>query len=514
MDAKSDLAAKLEHGELPSSAAVEEIPRNWANRRLVMNLIIIGLGLSTWGYDNNFVSPLLSLPLFIARYQGPDAAFTARNLDLIVTVPLVGAFLGALGSSPLMVRFGRKNTLVLAYIFCCLPGSFLQLFAPNLAALVIGRFWNYVGISVLTTNTPLYLSELVPVHVRARAVGFCVAGTAATGVIATAIVWGTEKINNSLQYRIPLAIQAGLPGLLAILTLLCTESPTWLALQGRTDEARNNLAALRPKNEALVQAEFAHLLVAVNEDKTRRAEAKFWDILNKKNIKRTMTAGALLPLYQVSGIILSSTYSTVILVQSRVSDPFRMTIVLNCLAFIGVIVGPTMQDIVGRRPVALVGFTIMMLLDFAAGGLACAGLTTEHEKLALAGMVIVFTFFANACFNPLCWLIPTEISAPSLREPTMAWALIWSYTTAVITTFAVPQITSADAGNLGAKAFLIFGGCMVVIMIFIYFYLPETKGRALDEIDEMYTAGVPMRKWSHYQCQNSSSARATGYEKE
>ena len=253
----------------------------------------------------------------------------------------------------------------------------------------------------MTTNTPLYLSELVPVHVRARSVGFCVAGTAATGVSATAIVWGTEKLNNHLQYKIPLAIQAGLPGLLALLTLLCTESPTWLALHGKTAEAKASLASIRATDSVYVENEFEILMAAINEDKARRAEARFWDILKKKNLKRTMTAGALLPLYQVSGIILSSTYSTVILVQSGISDPFRMTIVVNCLAFLGVIVGPILLDKVGRRPVALVGFTIMMLLDFAAGGLACAGLKTEHEKRALAGVVIVFTFFANACFNPM-----------------------------------------------------------------------------------------------------------------
>lgn len=65
-----------------------------------------------------------------------------RNLELLVTVPLLGAALGTFAAAPLMTRYGRKATMLLAYSLLCTPGSFLQLFAPNLAAMVCGRFWN------------------------------------------------------------------------------------------------------------------------------------------------------------------------------------------------------------------------------------------------------------------------------------------------------------------------------------------------------------------------------------
>jgi len=253
----------------------------------------------------------------------------------------------------------------------------------------------------LTDSIPLYLAEIVPIHIRGRSVGFCVAGTAAIGVIASTIVWATESIDSKLHYDIPLAIQAGLPGVIALLTLLCTESPTWLALHGRYEEAEASITSLRAINLGLIAREFAHLKVAVEEDRVLRADkSRIWSIFKKENLKRTTTAGALLPLYQVSEVALTNTFSTVILVQSGVSDPFRMTVVINCLAFAGVIISPTLFDTVGRRPVALTGSVIMMLLDFAAGGLACAGLKTQNETLALAG-IVVFTFFANACFKPL-----------------------------------------------------------------------------------------------------------------
>lgn len=69
------------------------------------------------------------------------------------------------------------------------------------------------------------------------------------------------------------------------------------------------------------------------------------------------------------------------------------------------------------------------------------------------------------------FLLPTEIPTASLRAATLSWSFGWSYTTAVITTFVIPQIIAPDAGNLGAKAFLIFGAIMALFIVFTYFFL-------------------------------------------
>jgi hypothetical protein len=101
-------------------------------------------------------------------------------------------------------------------------------------------------------------------------------------------------------------------------------------------------------------------------------------------------------------------------------------------------------------------------------------------------------------------VLPTEIATPSLTEPTVAWSVFWSYVTAVITTFAVPQLLEAHSPSgvaLGPQIAFIFAGCMVVTLIGSYFYIPETSGRSMAEIDEMYAIRLPMRKWKGHQCQ-------------
>lgn len=90
----------------------------------------------------------------------------------------------------------------------------------------------------------------------------------------------------------------------------------------------------------------------------------------------------------------------------------------------------------------------------------------------------------------------------------MAWSVFWSYTTAIITTFAVPQLTAPDAANLGAKSAFIFAGCVLITVIWTYFFIPETRARTMAEIDEMYAINLPMRHWKHYKCEVVTSTAA------
>ena len=254
---------------------------------------------------------------------------------------------------------------------------------------------------MLTTTAPLYLSELVPAHFRGRAIGFCIAGVSAVGIIATTIVWATAKLTDDRSYKIPLGVQAACPVLFGILTLFCPESPLWELQHDKQESARRTLMMLRNGKTGIVEAEILMLQRSIAMDVERRAQAHFWDIFKPANLKRTLTAGALLCLNQVSGLILVATYSTVILVQSGVANPFQITVIISCLQFLGTVIGPVLVDKVGRRPVALAGFSVLFVLDIVAGSLAAAGLTTDGQRLGLAAMFILFGFFNSASFQSL-----------------------------------------------------------------------------------------------------------------
>ncbi|KAK8930436.1 High-affinity glucose transporter HXT2 [Metarhizium anisopliae] len=448
VESKEVATSHVDDAYVAKQSMVMDENGGWWNWRVIANLVIVGLAMGLFGYDNAFASPLVSLPLFVERYQGPGfqgaLVFSARNLSLIICIPLVGAACGALAAIPVQKHLGRKGASCSA---------------------------SDVGVSILTNVCPVYLSELIPANFRARAVGFTVAGSGVLSVVATVVVWATEKRRDQWQYKIPLLVQAVFPATLALLSLLLTESPIWLLAKGRHDDARRNLLLLRGGNAALVEKELA-LAAAALKSHSEQVNVNVWEILKPANLERTISASAPLCLSQVGGQILVLTYSTVILVQSGVADPFKITIIIFLLQFLGTLIGPFLLDKIGRRPVALAGFVVLFAIDVVCGALACAGPATQSQRIGLAALCIVFSFTNATCFQSIAYVLPTEVPTSRLRESTMAWTTFWSYTTAIITTFAVPQITNADA--------------------------PETSNRTLAEIDELYAERIPKRHWKGY----------------
>lgn len=151
----------------------------------------------------------------------------------------------------------------------------------------------------------------------------------------------------------------------------------------------------------MVDKEMAFALLSLRSHNQTRAEIKISQILKRPHLERTISAGALLCLSQVGGQILVGTYSTVILVQSGIADPFKITIIIFLLQFLGTVIGPIFVDRIGRRPIALTGFIFLFAIDMIAGALACAGLTTHAEKLAFASLCMIFAFINAVSFSSL-----------------------------------------------------------------------------------------------------------------
>lgn len=317
------------------------------------------------------------------------------------------------------------------------------------------------------------------------------------GVVGTVIVWGTEKLGGHLSFQIPLAVQSAVPVILCAMTIPLPESPEWLVSKGNMEQARLNLRKLRGFSDEQVEDELRLMALCERNDREIRSDAKFWHIFKREHLRRTLVAGSFFSLNQISGVILSTTYTTIFLTELGVADAFSLTIISSCCTLAGTIAAPFVIDRAGRRPTAFVGMCILFIIDAVAGGLAFDR-GNKRATLAIAALSFVFNFFWASSFYSLSNLMPSEMATPKLRHHTMSYTIACQEITAVITTLVVPQLTSADAANLGAKTYLVFAGCMAGIIVFMYFLMPETRGRSFAEIDEMYEAKVPAWKWRSY----------------
>jgi predicted anti-sigma-YlaC factor YlaD len=332
------------------------------------------------------------------------------------------------------------------------------------------------------------------------------------GVIGTVVVAETKKRGSRESYMIPLAVQCALPVLLFICTLPLPESPQWLVAKGRLAQARCNLGKLRGSSEERIDNELRIIKLSEQNERELKVNVKFWDIFSKKYLQRTLTAGSFFSLNQISGVILSTTYVTVFLTDigmgdSFALDAFALTVIASCCTLAGTIAAPFVIDRAGRRPTALVGMGVLLVIDALAGGLAFS--KDRRSGIAIVALSLTFNFFWASSFSSLSSLMPSEMATPKLRHHTMAYTIACAQATAVISTLVVPRLTAPDAVNLGAKANLIFAGCMCCIVIFTYYFMPETKGRTFTEIDEMYDAKIPAWRWRAYRRTDPRLAKAS-----
>ncbi|KIS69856.1 uncharacterized protein UMAG_02374 [Mycosarcoma maydis] len=493
----------------PSISSTQAKPKVWSISVFV-TVITIALSGATYGLENSLMSPLAAMPEFVKKYQGLNRetrnyTFTARHQSMIFSIPLTGTIAGALVSPYLQNRLGRKWSLCAAYMFS-IPSTQLQLWAPNLAAFILGRVMNGLAYGCALSIGPLYLADVVPTSIRGGAVASSNLLTILANLMAAICCWATEgHYSGARKYKIPLAVQAGLPFLLLLPTPFLPESPVWCVQKGRIGEARMALQRVRPVSDREIEDELQEIVRAEQERRTLAKDTKFTDIFSRKHLLRTVVAGSFFSLNQISGIILSTTYATVFLTQLGLGDPFVLTVYAYICQVVGAALAIVALEKVGRRSLALPGFVILTIIDFAAGVLAFYTSNPNVAK-AISALAMVFNFVWTLCFYSISLLMPSELPTQRLRNYTMSYAIGWGQATAVVTTLVLPQITATDAGNLAAKAYLIFGGCMLVITILAFFLLPETRGRTFFEIDQLYSNRVPAWRWSKFELGRTSGS--------
>lgn len=442
------------------------------------------------------------------KYQGPnpdgrkvdDYVFTANNQSLIFSLPLVGSVIGALCASPLTARFGRKWPLVCAYI-ASLGGVLLQLLAPTFAAFIIGRFWNNIITGISMVVAPLYLSEIVPPRMRGAAVSSLNICNLISAVVAASVTYGSSGLSTDAAFHIPLGIQCVAPALLIPLMLPLPESPQWLTQKSRLTEARASLQRVRnfPQSSTALDEELRIMIMVEDTETHLTANVSVFDLFRGANRERTLVAGSMYSFNQLSGIILTTTYATIFLEQLGIGNPFAITVAAQACTLAGTLLAPLILDrSTGRRPVMLTGMLLLLCIDIVAGTLAfSARAGNTRSGLAIVVLSCIFNVVWAASFYSVSALLPAELAPAKLRSLTMSYTLAWAQTTAVCTTLAVPQITaSGGGGGLGAKTYLVFAVCMVFVLVWVWFLVPETQGRTLAEIDELYArVDLKRRKW-------------------
>jgi MFS transporter, SP family, xylose:H+ symportor len=451
---------------------------------LLMITIIASLGGLLFGYDTGVIN---GTQFYFSKYFELDAAMKGW----VVGSALLGCLAGALVAGVLSKMIGRKNSLIISAILFTISawGSGLPEFLPqSVSLLVFFRILGGLGIGMASMNAPTYIAELAPAAIRGKmvtyyqlaiVVGFFVV------FLATYTIGNSGDLAFNLNQGWRLMFWSELiPCLIFLFMLfLVPKSPRWLIMKGRDEEAKKVLAQIH--GDSLAEIEFSQICLSMDNSE----ESKVGDLFKKGFLPIVLIGSVLSGLQQFTGINAVLYYGADIFEKALgfgQEDVLQQQLLLAGVNLIFTFVAMYTVDKFGRKPLIYIGSIGMGL------GFLLLGTTLMMDQVGLLSLLGILMFIASFALSmgPVVWVLLSEIFPNKIRSIAMsvAVAVQWAMNYVVAQSFPVVVDSEANRGEFwnGSLPYFIFIAFIIIIFIFTKKFIPETKGKSLEELEKIW----------------------------
>ncbi|KAJ6448208.1 general substrate transporter [Mycena sanguinolenta] len=477
-----------------------------------------------FGYDTGWMGGVLGMPYFIQMYTHmpyPAEPFSASNLppsfslpawekSLMTSILSAGTFFGALIAGDIADMVGRRPTIIAGCVVFAV-GCILEV-APMdvLACFIIGRLVAGAGVGFISAIIILYMSEIAPKKVRGALVSgyqFCIT----IGILlANCVVYATQDRLDTGSYRIPIGVQFLWAIILGGGLLFLPESPRYWANKGDIEKATVALARVRdqPRESDFVQDELAEIIANLEFERAHVPQTSYvgsWlacfqgSLFNgSSNIRRTIVGTGLQCAQQFTGINFIFYFGTSFFqTLGTISNPFLISLITTLVNVLATPISFYIIERFGRRRILLIGGSFMVICQYIV---AIIGVRAHNATVPGGNPTAVKAEIAFICLNiasfamtwgPAAWVVVGEMFPLPIRSRGVGMSTasnwFWNCIIAVIT----PYFVSADKLDLGPKVFFIWGSTAVLSTLFAYFFVSETKGLSLEQVDQMLSETSP-----------------------
>ena len=449
-------------------------------RYLTTTTLIVALGGFLMGFDVSVVSGII-------RFVEAEFGLGSLQVGWVVSSLSLTATLGMLASGPLSDRLGRRPVLQIAGVLFAVS-AIASAVAPGYVTLVIARMIGGFGVGAALIVAPMYIAEMAPPASRGRFVSFnqlnIVVGISAAFFSNYLILtlgesgaaWSEALRLGEWNWRWMLGIET-LPAIAYLLALaLVPESPRWLAMRGRDEEATEVLRRVAGADAGSVLREVKAGIAA----EAALGQAS-WRVLLHPSLRLVMTIGIVVGiLQQITGINAVFFYAPMIFEKSGIGTnaAFMQAALVGLVNLAFTVVAMALIDRFGRRPLLVFGLsgiaTCMLLLAWAFVG--ADGSNPRLILFAILGFVASFA----VSLGPVMWVLFSELFPNRVRGVAISFVGLVNSATAFLVTLVFPWQLEVLGSSL---TFLIYGLFAVAGLVFVMRILPETKGRSLEELE-------------------------------
>jgi sugar porter (SP) family MFS transporter len=390
---------------------------------------------------------------------------------LTISIALIGTVIGSLLGSKPSDRFGRKNTLyfvALAYLLASL-GTALT---GNWYIFLIFRFIGGLGVGASSVTAPIYISEVSPAERRGRLVGLFQFNVVLGILISYLSNYLISQLGDA-SWRLMLGVQAVPSLLFLVLIYFIPESPRWLILKkGDTERAFVILKLIDPLN-------CEDELIAIQNSRSIAGEEKSTQSLFSKHYRTPVALAIVFAFFnQVSGINAIIYYAPRIFEMAGLGahSSLLSTVGIGVINFAFTLLGINIIDKVGRRILMLIGsFGLIASLTMVSYTFYLG----KFDGFAIPIYIMVFIAFFAFSQGAVIWVFISEIFPNNVRAKGQTLGSSTHWIMAAIIAFCFPYLSEKVGGG---TTFCFFGIMMVLQLIFVWRFMPETKGKTLEQI--------------------------------
>ncbi|PXV61279.1 MFS transporter, SP family, galactose:H+ symporter [Dyella jiangningensis] len=404
-------------------------------------------------------------------------------IEWIVSSMMFGAAIGAVGAGWLSAHLGRKRSLVLGAVLFVI-GSLLSGLAWSPETLIAARVVLGVAIGLASFTAPLYLAEVAPEYIR----GAMISTYQLMITIGIFVAFLSDTaFSYSGAWRWMLGVIA-IPGVLFLVgVLFLPDSPRWLLMRGRRQEALDVLQRLRGDSD-VVARETADI------EEQLKTPQRGWHLFQEnRNFRRSVWLGVLLQvMQQFTGMNVVMYYAPRIFQEMGYDTAAQMwfTALVGLTNVLATFIAIALIDRWGRKPILYTGFTVMTVGLGVVGAMMHNGIHDHGAQIFTVAMLLIFIVGFAMSAGPLIWALCSEIQPLKGRDFGIAcstftnWACNW--------VVGITFLTLLNGiGN--ANTFWLYAALNAVFIVLTYWLVPETKGVTLEQIERNLMSGKRLR---------------------
>ena len=445
---------------------------NTLSKYVIIISIIAAIGGLLFGYDTAVIAGAIGSIQTIFDLSPALTGWAASSA-------IWGCMIGVIFAGFLSDKFGRKKVLILSAIlfFISAVGSSIP---NNLTQFVLARLIGGVGVGIASMLSPMYISEIAPAKIRGTLVTLyqlaIVLGINLVYYINLQIASsGDAQWNLDIGWRIMLGSEV-IPSLLFfILLFFIPESPRWLASKGKIDSAKAIIEKINGQKKS------AELLNEI-QDSLKEEKGSIL-VLFTSGLQMAIFVGIFLAFFsQITGINAIIYYAPEIFknIGFGADSAMFQTVIIGSVNTIFTFVAIAFIDKYGRKTLLLWGISGMII---CLGGVGLM----FHFELSSGPWLLLFILGFIASFamslGPIPWVLISEIFPTKFRGVAMSISILMLWIGVVLITQLTPILLESVGG---AFTFWIFMFNAIVLIIFTYIMIPETKGKTLEEIAKMW----------------------------